>query len=220
MGCNREGHVKAERGPGVIIDYSIQGSPEWMACKVGIPGVSSLDKIITTKGERSTSRDELLYKLAGERIIGRKEETFQSVAMANGIEREPIAREIFEMKMEVEVEQVGFIYYDERKDCGCSPDGLIVGKKEGLEIKCPTLSTHVSYLMGNKLPTRYFQQVQGSLYVTGYESWWFCSWYPDMPVFITQVFPNQKFQRTLEVEMDLFCDELNEIEAKLRAMKG
>ena len=48
-----------------------------------------------------------------------------------------VARSIFEFKKGVEVKEVGFIYKDENKRAGISPDGLLVGVDEGLELKCP-----------------------------------------------------------------------------------
>ena len=40
----------------MIIEDFEQGSPEWFAARVGIPSASIFDKLITSKGVLSTSR--------------------------------------------------------------------------------------------------------------------------------------------------------------------
>lgn len=156
-----------------------QGTTEWEEARIGLPSASVFDMLITTKGEVSKQRDKLLYKLVGEKIIGRKEESYINSAMQRGIELEPEARNLFELITGLKVQQVGLCYKDENKDFACSPDGLI-GEDEGLEIKCPSLAIHVEYLLSEKLPSSYFQQVQSSLYITGRKRWHFFSYYPEI----------------------------------------
>ena len=136
-----------------------QGSPEWFAARLGNVGASNFHKIITSKGEPSKQAKEYLYQLAGEVVSGYPEETYQSIHMSNGLERESKAREYFEIVTGLEVEQVGICFTDDKK-YHCSPDGLL--NNSGIEIKCPMAKTHVSYLVSNKLPAAYLQQVQGS----------------------------------------------------------
>jgi len=201
-----------------IIVECEQGSEEWMNTRIGVPGASCLDQIVNMKGERSTQRTKLLYKLAGERLLNRKEETYSNAAMQRGVELEPVARAVFEMETGLDVRQVGYVYYDERMDRGCSPDGLI-GEESGLEIKCPSLPVHIEYLLGGKLPSAYYQQVQGSMYYTGRSEWWFMSFYPELKPLIVKVKANDAFILPLSAEMDLFCQELSELTDKLRAMQ-
>ena len=183
-----------------------QMSEEWFAEKTGKPGASSFDKIVTTKGEPSKSAKNYLYQLAGESIVGIKTETYQNAIMQRGIELEPSARSLFEMIHDVEVKQVGLCYPDERKKYLCSPDGLL--EDAGLEIKCPMIHTHVSYLLGGKLPTDYFQQVQGSMAVTGFSHWWFMSYFPRMKPLIIKVERDEGFIKKLKAELDNFCLDL------------
>jgi len=183
-----------------------QMSEEWFAEKTGKPGASSFDKIVTTKGEPSKSAKNYLYQLAGESIVGIKTETYQNAIMQRGIELEPSARSLFEMIHDVEVKQVGLCYPDEQKKYLCSPDGLL--EDAGLEIKCPMIHTHVSYLLGGKLPTDYFQQVQGSMAVTGFSHWWFMSYFPRMKPLIIKVERDEGFIKKLKAELDNFCLDL------------
>ena len=196
----------------IILDVE-QGSDEWFEARVGIPSASAFDKLITSKGALSTSRQKLLYKLAGERVLGEKEDGYTNGAMQRGIELEPEARALFELITGLEVKEVGLCYYDERKDRSCSPDGIIPISHEngqGLEIKCPELQTHVEYLLGKKLPTKYLQQVQGSLYITGLERWHFFSYHPGMKPFHIVVERDEIWIAKLSKALDDFVDELDE----------
>lgn len=200
----------------IVLDDVEQGSQEWKDARVSIPSASVFDKLITSKGDVSKSRQKLLYQLAGEKIIGVKEEGYTNGAMQRGIELEPEARLLFEMMTGLEVKEVGLCYFDERKDRSCSPDGIMEIEQEGLEIKCPELATHVEYLIGNKLPTKYFQQVQGSMYITGFEKWHFLSYYPGMKPFHTVVERNEMWIAKLSKVLDDFVAELEETHNKLK----
>ncbi len=193
-----------------------QGSPEWFTARAGIPGASCFDRIVTTKGEPSKQAKNYLYELAGERIVGAKMETYQNAAMQRGIEMEAEARALFQMIKDVEVEEVGICYPDEGKRYACSPDGLL--QDAGLEIKCPLIHTHVGYLLAGTLPTDYTQQVQGSMLVTGFERWFFMSYYPGLPPLILKVNRDWKFTATLKIELEAFCEELDAVETRLREL--
>jgi predicted phage-related endonuclease len=199
----------------MIISDVVQGSPEWFAERCGIPTCSNFDKLITTKGEPSKSRTKYMYQLAGERITGQREESYQSAAMQRGVELEAEARSFYELMTGETVQIVGLCYADKKKRYACSPDGLI-GEHGGIEIKCPQLSTAVEYLLKGVLPTEYYQQVQGSMAVTGRKWWDFVSYYPGMKPLIVRVERNEEFIKALKVELEIFCQELDEITEKLK----
>lgn len=192
-----------------------QGSLEWMAARAGIPSASNFDKIITTKGERSKQRERYMFQLAGERITGTKESSYQNDNMRRGIEIEAEARRLYELLTDLKVDEVGLCYPDEKKLYACSPDGL-VGEDGGMEIKCPLLSTHVSYLLDGTLPTEYFQQVQGALLVTGRKWWDFVSYFPSVKPLIVRVERDEKFIKLLEAELIEFCRELESVTERIR----
>jgi predicted phage-related endonuclease len=196
----------------VILDV-LQGSIEWKMARAGIPTASEFASIITTKGEPSKSRQEYLYRLAGERITGVPEESYTNGAMQRGVELEEEARQHHSFIIGEEVKKVGLCLTDDGK-VGCSPDGLT--EKDGAEYKCPSLAVHVGYYLDGVLPTKYFQQVQGSLYVTGRERWWFCSYYPGMKPLILPVYRNEEFIKKLSIELEVFCSELEELVKKLK----
>uniref|UniRef100_A0A6M3JJX8 Putative exonuclease n=1 Tax=viral metagenome TaxID=1070528 RepID=A0A6M3JJX8_9ZZZZ len=198
----------------IIIDC-VQLSDEWFSEKAGVPSAGSFDKIVTTKGEPSKSAKGYMYQLAAEAITGKCEQGYQSGPMSVGIEREEESRALYELIYGVEVQQVGFIYPDEQKKWGCSPDGIINGEY-GLEMKNVLPKTQIKYLLDEKLPTEYIQQVQGSLLVTGFDRWDFFSYSPGLDPFILQVERDEKFIEKLRAELDKFCLELSEIIKKLK----
>lgn len=190
-----------------VTDFA-QGSPEWFAARAGVPSASCFDKIVTSKGKPSKQRTAYLHQLAGEAILGEKEEGYTSPAMERGVELESEARTLYEFVNGTKVDEVALCYADERKLWSCSPDGL-VGETGGLEIKCPKIHTHVEYLIGNKLPTKYFQQVQGSLSITGREYWDFVSYFPGLPPLVVRVEPDKDFHSLLGDELERFAADLH-----------
>jgi putative phage-type endonuclease len=197
-----------------IIEMCDQRSPEWFSMICGNVGASSVDKIITTKGEPSKQREDYLMTLAAERITGRAEVGYTTQAMLNGIEREAEARTLFELAYGVEVQQVGCIFKDENRLAHCSPDGII-GDKAGYEVKNPLSKTAVKYLLGGKLPTEYFCQINFSLYISERETWWFMSHYPGLKPFIIECHRDEKWIDKCHSELAIFNEELAEMVKRL-----
>ena len=173
-----------------------QGSPEWLQARLGIPSASSYAKLVTTTGRASAQATAYINQLVAERITG--EPTFFQVTdpMQRGMDLEPQARTAYEMETGNLVIQVGFLMHDTLQ-AGASPDGLI-GKNGGLEIKCPSAHTHVEYLRDGDLPIKYFQQVQGCLWISGRDWWDFMSYHPKMEPLIVRVFRDEEFIKALE----------------------
>ena len=191
-----------------IIEKSfIQKSDAWFKARLGNPGASEINNIITSEGKPSKSRKDYMFRLAAERVRGKADEKFQSQAMLDGTIKEDEARSLFSLIYDVEIEQVGMIYKDEKRNCHASPDGLI-GKDCGIEIKSPLGKTQARYLIENKLPTQYFVQIQSSLYISERDYWWFMSYCDGMKPLIVRVKPDDKFIKALESELRTFCSEL------------
>ena len=199
----------------LILDCE-QLSEEWFAARAGNPGASSFDKIITTKGAPSKQAHLYMCELAAEAITGVKAEGYTNDAIQRGIELEPEAIEFYEFAKGVTVERVGLCYKDEDKKFHASPDGLI-GEDGLIELKCPMSKTHVSYILDGKMPTAYFQQVQGQLLVTGRKWVDFMSYYTGLKPFIIRVEPNKEFHKALSAQLDQFAYALA---ATIRELKG
>lgn len=199
----------------MIIVQCEQNSEQWWQEKLGKPSASNASKIITNDGKPSKQRTGYLYELAGEIITGKREEGYKNAIMEAGQEREDESRKFYELTYGVEVTQVGVIYKDEQKKFLCSPDG-IVKDKYGLELKNILPKTQVKYLLDGGLPPEYFSQIQFSLYVTGFKYWEFLSYVPAMKPLIIRVMPDKKFLAILEVELEVFCKELETITNKIK----
>jgi len=196
-----------------ILDFK-QQTPEWFSARCGLPTSSNFDKIVTSDGKPSKQREKYLYTVAGEKVSGIKEDTFQSFAMTKGIEKEAEARNLYEMLYDVKVQEVGFCLADNGL-WGCSPDGLI-GDDGGVEIKCPLIHTHVGYLLKGKLLEDYFQQAQGSLFVTGRKWWDIMSYYAGLKPVIIRVTPDKAFHKALEIELTIFTKELADLIERIK----
>ncbi len=195
-----------------IIDCE-QCSPEWFEARKGIPTSSEFDKIITTEGKPSKSREKYMWRLAGERLGGIVEEGFQSFAMTRGKEKEEQGRALYAMIHEP-IQKVGFCI----SDCGrygASSDGLL-NTKGVFELKCPEIQTHIGYLLkGQEIPTDYFIQTQGELLVTEREYVHFMSYYPGLKPLIVHATPDKSFQMLLKGQLEQFCNELDCLVRKL-----
>jgi len=199
----------------MIVHEASQGTAEWLAARCGIPSASNFDKIITTKGEPSKQAQKYMWQLAGERVTGKPEESYMSAAMQRGVEMEAEARAYYNLINDVEIEQVGVCFPDDKRICAASPDGL-VGKDGLVEIKCPVIYTHVGYLLNGGLVEEYFQQVQGGLYVTGRKWTDVISYFPGLRPLVIRVERDEAFIRKLAIELELFAKQLDTVTEKIR----
>jgi hypothetical protein len=193
-----------------------QGSPEWFEYKTGRPSASNFKKFITSAGKRSKSAREFEYRLAAEQIAKCNEDSFSNFWMDRGIELEPEARQFYEFLTGNQVRQVGLCFKDDDRLFSCSPDGLI-DPDGGLEIKCPNMATHLRYLHGGKCPADYYQQVQGTLYITGRDWWDFFSYHPDLPHFLIRCYPDADFEKALEDNLVTTLENVEKIITEVNA---
>lgn len=190
----------------IILEHE-QGSPEWLAARMGKPSASNFSKLITSGGKPSKSADSYINELIAERLMTTPREVYQNEHMIRGTELEPDARDAYEFITDNAVEETGFILNAE-ESYGCSPDGL-VGDNGGLEIKCPAPHNHVAYLRADKMPSKYWQQVQGCMLITGRDWWDFMSYHPEMPPLIKRIQRDDNFIALLEAEINSALAEVN-----------
>lgn len=196
-----------------------QGSDEWFACRAGVPSASNFAKILAKgrSGGDSVGRRKYMYKLVGERITGATEEGYSNGDMLRGQEQEQEACDLFELLTGKELAKVGFI---KRGRAGASPDRLIE-VKEQLEVKCCIASVQIERLEGPKeLPSEYKAQVQGQLWISGREASWFISYSPRLPPFILRVERDPVYIAELARAVNDFADEVDALEARIRALMG
>lgn len=169
----------------IILDHE-QGSPEWLAARLGKPSASMFSKLITATGKPSSSADGYINQLIAELLTGKSEPFHVTEWMERGTELESEAREAYEFISGNDVIETGFILHESFR-MGCSPDGLITDQG-GLEIKVPAPKTMVSYLRDNQAGVKkYWQQIQGCMWISQREWWDFFAYHPEMPHVLVRV---------------------------------
>jgi len=148
-----------------------QRSLEWFAARVGrLTGSKAADAIdflkTGSKGESAKRRD-YRFTLLAERLSGQPDEDgFVSEAMQRGIDKEPEARDAYEILTGRAAMVSGFLSHTSIL-AGCSLDAH-VGDFDGLlEIKCPKTATHLEYLRAGVVPAKYLPQITHNLWISG-----------------------------------------------------
>lgn len=191
-----------------------QGTPEWLAARAGVPSGSRYSDVMAKgrDGRPSATRQSYLTELVLERLTGVKTEFQATAAMQQGIEREPLARGLYESRTGEIVVETGFCLHDVLRT-GVSPDGLI-GNNGLLEIKCPQPKTHLEYMRLPKgtCPSAYKWQIQGQLWITERDWCDFVSFNPDFPeasqLIVRRVHREEDMIAELEHEIVIFLEEM------------
>ena len=197
-----------------------QRSKVWFDLRKGVLTTSNFKDIITPTGKLSSKRHGLLGKLLADYFNFDLGPEVNAYWMQRGIELEPEAREAYASMEGVDVTQTGFVFKDETRTVGGSPDGLI-GDDGIVEIKCPAPFTHLTWLYealkNEVVPDDHKPQLQGLLWVC--ERKWidFFSYLPDAPRLLLRVEADPKFQDAFDQHVPLFLKELSEAKEFLRA---
>lgn len=200
-----------------------QGSPEWLALRLGKVTASRItDVLAKVKTGEAVTREDYKTELVVQRLTNQPSESFTNAAMEWGTEQEPMARIAYETHANVFVEQVSFVEHPTIEWYGCSPDGL-VGEDGLLEIKCPASKNHIKYLLNGKPPAKYVPQMQCQMAVTGRKWCDFVSYDPRLPedlqLFVVRLERDEEYIKSMEVEVQKFLSEVNEMVTKLKGTK-
>lgn len=190
------------------VNNCTQGSDEWHRLRWERITASDFDKIITPSGKLSTQWEGVVdTKIALQLINGHEEgfEPVETMAMTRGHSLEQEALEFFNYTYGYKFEKVGFI--DSGEGYGCSPDGIDFGDNVGIELKCPLAKNHVSYLRRG-FPVKYKAQVQGAMLVTGFSSWVFGSYHPEMPGLCVVVERDEPYILELKKNLEMAVKEM------------
>lgn len=209
-----------------------QGTEEWRRERLGKITASRFKDMMTNGRGKDTmgkTAYSYMYDLIAERLTGIPQDEISAKAIQWGNDNEPQARAMYCLRRDVRVEQVGFLVKHGFKpwytECGGSPDGLILeyekgpdGKPDGhslggVEIKCPLSSRiHLGYIEDGVVPSDYYWQVQGLLWVTGRDWWDFVSFDPRMPenlqLFVFREYPDPDAHADLEERVERFLEQI------------
>jgi len=174
-----------------------QNSEEWFALRLGKFTTSTFKNLFSK--ETTIGYQKEINRVVFEVLTGKQPESFTNDYMQRGSELEPLAREAYEAeKLEI-VQNGGFWEFDEWT--GSSPDGLI-GDDGVLEIKCPAFNTMIEYLTKQRLPSEYFYQVHGQMFVTGRQWCDFVAYHPDLPIFIKRIEASEEVNQQIREALD------------------
>lgn len=192
-----------------------QGSIEWLSLRLGLLTCSELECLLVNgKGEAGFGVAAFTYmdQLIGERITEEAAELpFTTRATERGKEYEVIARGLYEMREEVQVEQAAIIL---NHGMGYSPDGLI-GLDGLTEIKSKLPKFQVGVILAGEVPKEHVAQCQGGLYVSEREWIDFVSYWKGMPLFVKRMYRDEAYIAKLAERVATFNELLEERMARV-----
>ncbi len=193
----------------IITDIE-QGTPEWLALRLGIVTASELECLLVNgKGEEGFGVAAFTYmdQLIGERITGDAAEIpFQTKATIRGHEQEVVALGLYEAREDVKTSSVGIIL---NHGIGYSPDAL-VGDNGLTEVKTKLPKFQVSVILAGEVPKEHVAQCQGGLWVSEREWIDFISYWPGMPLFVKRMYRDEALIRKISERVKTFYEILDE----------
>lgn len=126
-----------------------------------------------------------IYSKVAEVLTNQPKPEIYAYQLFYGKQTEPEAIEYFETVNGLKTEIIGFVEYTDH--AGATPDRMISGAKEGLEMKCPIFEKHIEYLM---LTDQYdlkanflenYWQCLMEMMVTNSDRWHFAAYHPMFP---------------------------------------
>lgn len=187
-----------------------QGTPEWLALRLGIATASELDCLLVS-GKHPTGFGVAAFtymdQLIGERITEEAAELpFQTKATIRGHEQEGVALSLYEAREEVKVQKVGIIL---NRGIGYSPDGL-VGTDGLIEIKTKLPKFQVGVILAGEIPKEHVAQCQGGLWASDREWIDFISYWPGMPLFVKRAYRDEALIRKIAERVSSFYEIMDE----------
>lgn len=206
-----------------------QGTPRWFDMRARVSATASdFGKIVNADGTpRDTieCRDFLMLKVS-ERCLDRriiKRPGGNGHDAERGKIEEPNAAAWLEQTKGLKLRRCGFFRADDWS-FGCSPDRVVEGKEELVEIKCPREWTDMRYMLveyaGEKFKSEknkiswddeYWAQIQGQLWITGYKTLHFFAWHPEMPDIYRVVKRDEPFIKAMAAELQKFHAEVQRL---------
>lgn len=195
-----------------------QYSPEWYACRLGLPTASEFHKLFMKgkkPGEESKTRRRYMLDLIGERLTGQPRETFSSGHMQRGKDMEAEACAFYAVLEDAEPTTVGFI---RNEKAGCSPDRLI-GSDGLLQVKTmlPPLLLDLHLTTPPEKYTEHDAQLYGELWVTGREWAELLVYWPGIKPYRKRVHRDEAKITSIDLGVTMFLSEMAETMAQLEA---
>jgi len=198
-----------------------QGSEAWLAARAGKVTASMISNVLA-KPETAAYRD-YQAQIVAELLTGKPQGSdFTNAAMEFGTENEPFARSAYEVSRGIMVDEAGLVLHPTIDRAGAAPDGL-VGSDGLVEIKCPKVATHLSYICAGVVPTKYKNQMLFQM-ICAERAWCdFVSFRPDLPehlqLFVIRFQRDEAKIKELTTAVNLFLAQVDEMLKKLKGIK-
>ena len=188
-----------------------QRTDEWYAIRRGKMSASNAETIIAN----GKGLETYIYNLMAEYYSSAEKENYINADMQRGIDLEPEARLEFEFYTNLDVQEVGFIEYNDF--IGVSPDGL-VGDDGLIEIKCPNDSIYFKLLLSNNIKPEYIAQMQMQMYVTERQYCYFVSYNPNFEksLYIKKISRDEEMIEKLKKGLERGTQLIKEIKKNFR----
>ena len=195
-------------------------TPEERFAKRGGKVIASRISDVLSKGKgEAASKTRAAYRdeLAAEILTGTIAESYQSEAMARGIEEEAFARMAYEAHAGVFVDKKPGRSHP-RLRAGASSDGE-VGEDGLLEIKAPHSKTHLAWMNDGVVPAAHRAQMGWQLACYPERKWCdFVSFDARMPegrkLFVVRLIRDDEWIAKAESEVEKFLAEVDELVAR------
>jgi hypothetical protein len=136
-------------------------------------------------GMLSETGKTYVKKIVAEYISGSHIE-ITSKEMDWGNHYEPIARNLFSKVTGFQITEIDNYTTPDFPECSCTPDGVNMSERFGIEIKCPfTLESHLENLLLKDQydllaeKPEYYYQIQFNLMLTNLQKWYYISFHPE-----------------------------------------
>lgn len=191
-----------------------QRTDDWYNIRKGKMTASNADTIIAN----GKGLETYIYNLMAEYYSSAEKENYINADMQRGIDLEPEARLEFEFYTDLDVQEVGFIEYNEF--IGVSPDGLI-GDDGLIEIKCPNDSVYFKLLLSDNIKPEYIAQMQMQMYITDRQYCYFVSYNPNFEksLYIKKINRDEEIIEKLKKGLDKGTQLIKEIKENFRKVE-
>ena len=188
-----------------------QRTEDWYNIRKGKMSASNAETIIAN----GKGLETYIYNLMAEYYSSAEKENYINADMQRGIDLEPEARLEFEFYTDLDVQEVGFIEYNDF--IGVSPDGLI-GDDGLIEIKCPNDSIYFKLLLSNNIKPEYIAQMQMQMYVTNRQYCYFVSYNPNFEksLYIKKISRDEEMIDKLKKGLERGTELIKEIKKNFR----
>jgi putative phage-type endonuclease len=117
-------------------------------------------------GSQGKGLDTYVTEIVAEHFSKAEKDSYSNYHMQHGLDTEPEAAMVYQAETLSDVQEVGFITYNDY--VGCSPDRLV--NDDGLlEIKCLSDKVYFQLLITGKIESKYIWQMQMQMLCTGRE---------------------------------------------------